>query len=467
MWCVADSLDEPIKRTVRRPVWSGTRGFRSFDAPASGRSPPLNLLGRARKMIQGLGPADPPKPQYYRVACSEGHPLRGERTESYQALRCPACGEGIFVLPRSPLPDPPAPPSDRPKKRLTESLSTAIDEGPILLTDPPMQPPAADAEIEWDDEPPARREADVEIPDDEPAPPVGREDRGKRAVTTRKAPADAVATPKPRSPQSARPQAASIRPAGSAVASAAPAAIAVPERIPLSARIRRHRHALLFVGIVLLVAGTFGIRALRERKQNLPQIAEKNTGEGLAALQAGEFDIAKTKLGRAARALEELGDEEAYKIRQAANEAAILADLAGASLEEMVEDVATREDGSSKLDTLYKGRSVLLEAEIAKLGGKDKGNFQLDYFILGGAGSKPKRGVVDLAGLKLFDDARPKPGETVTFGARLQSITLGDDGLWHIQLAPESGVRMISPQAWKALELLEFTSPNIPPEEPR
>ena len=69
----------------------------------------LDLLGRARKWVKGMGPAEPAEPQPFRVSCPEGHVIRGRRTEGYQALRCPECGAGVFVLPRSPLPMPPAP----------------------------------------------------------------------------------------------------------------------------------------------------------------------------------------------------------------------------------------------------------------------------------------------------------------------------------------------------------------------
>jgi hypothetical protein len=231
--------------------------------------------------------------------------------------------------------------------------------------------------------------------------------------------------------------------------------------VPLAARVRRHRTILIVGGVLLLVAGTFGIRKLREHRQNLPQIAEQNTADGLVALELGDFDIAKSKLARAARALEELGDEDAPKIRQNAKEAAILADLASSSLEEIVEDVATREQGPSNFTTLYKGRSVLLEAKIAALPDPNGAHgYELDYLILGGAGSRPKRGRIDLIGFRLFADAGPKVGDTVTFGGRLQAVTLGDDGVWRVLLAPDSGVRIVSTQAWKALESLEFYPPT-------
>src|ERR1700722_7577278 len=69
----------------------------------------LKFLVRARKLFQALAPEPETPVQYFNVLCASGHRVRGERTEGYQALRCPACGEGVFVLPRSPLPEPVAP----------------------------------------------------------------------------------------------------------------------------------------------------------------------------------------------------------------------------------------------------------------------------------------------------------------------------------------------------------------------
>src|SRR3954465_6115006 len=122
-------------------------------------------------MLQGRGPSVPPRPQYYNVACPEGHVLRGLRTEGYQALRCPTCGEGIFVLPRSPLPDPPRPPArsrpeaDRPRPAGGGAgrRRGVVAEGPTALAAPPPMADApaaeeADAEVEWlEPEPVAQR----------------------------------------------------------------------------------------------------------------------------------------------------------------------------------------------------------------------------------------------------------------------------------------------------------------------
>ena len=119
----------------------------------------LNLLGRARSLFKGLGTPPVAKVQYYSVVCPLGHRLRGQRTGGYQALRCPSCGEGIFVLPASPLPEPVAPErSARARKAIAARAD--VDEGPIELKDPAqvtvdiVEPDdlAVEAEIIWDDE---------------------------------------------------------------------------------------------------------------------------------------------------------------------------------------------------------------------------------------------------------------------------------------------------------------------------
>jgi tetratricopeptide (TPR) repeat protein len=403
----------------------------------------LNLLGRARKMLQGLGPPEPPRPQYYNVACPEGHVLRGLRTESYQALRCPACGEGIFVLPRSPLPDPPAPPASRSRRPAPEPEA---DEGPILLTDPPAQEeisPAED-EIQWLDPapPPAPAAPRAEIPiefEEGPPTPAAKVKAAGPAPAPRKAPA---AQPAPaRRPRPTAPPAPTI---------------AVLERPGLVERIKRHRVALVLAGVALVVVGTVLLKWRREWRQNLPLVAESNWKEGLEALDRGEFNSAKLKLGTAASALESLGDEKAGQVRQLAREAAILADLVGKSLEELIDDAAYKsEEWPSTFETLYKGRSILLDSKVWA-SSEGKPGFEIDYRIVG-RGRRPKVGRIDLAGLKLFEDHPPKSGDRIRFGARLASIRLGPGDEWVVGLEPDSGVLMAHK---KALEVLGLDVPE-------
>ena len=95
----------------------------------------MKFLGRARRFFQELASEPEGRVQYFNVTCGSGHRIRGERTEGYQALRCPACGNGVFVLPRSPLPEP-APPTRKPAPKGLGRTSPWVDEGPVELTDP-------------------------------------------------------------------------------------------------------------------------------------------------------------------------------------------------------------------------------------------------------------------------------------------------------------------------------------------
>src|SRR5262249_4997994 len=148
-----------------------------------------------------------------------------------------------------------------------------------------------------------------------------------------------------------------------------------------------------------------------------------NKTEGLAALDAGQFDEAKLKLGRAARALELLGahDPESVKVRGLAAEAAILADLARASLEEIVEEAARLgdEQWGPRFDAVYPGQAVILDPPL--VAGPAGGPLELDYRILVGRGPVPARvGRVDLKGLRVLETS--KSGDAVLFGARLASV---------------------------------------------
>src|SRR6516164_4830587 len=127
---------------------------------AGSEGDPLKFLGRAKRFLQDLATEPPGRVQYFNVRCASGHRVRGERTEGYQALRCPACGEGVFVLPSSPLPEPVAP--ARPAEPRLEAArfdEMRVEEGPVELTDRAdisvelvdHDRDRGDAEIVWDD----------------------------------------------------------------------------------------------------------------------------------------------------------------------------------------------------------------------------------------------------------------------------------------------------------------------------
>lgn len=407
--------------------------------PVRSRPDPLgastvNLFGRARKARGGGGSSTSAEPQYYRVACPEGHSLRGQRTEGYQALRCPACGEGVFILPRSPLPEPPAP-ATAPKRRRRPVQPVA--EGPIELTDAPAQVEVGEApvevEIDWEDDVPAPRPP-TPRPAEPPADPPEPRPAARKGVTA------AAARDRPAGPTS--------RPAA---ARAEPPRVALPSRPPLRQRLYRRRHALLVMGVLALVVGAVGYRLVQQRLEDLPEVAATNREEGARALEEASFDLARQKLNDAASALERLRDPDAPEVRQMADEAAVFASMASRSLEQIIEEVATRSDGPAQFESLYKGRTVVIDAHMESPG-------ELDYRIVGGG----KFGRIDLEGFSLLDGKRR--GDPVTFGAALGSIRLDDRGEWRFQLKPDSGVWITSPSAWKALQRLGWPSPDAPGE---
>lgn len=400
----------------------------------------MGFLGKARKMISGKGTSEPPRPQYYQVACSQGHVIRGERTEGYQALRCPHCGDGIFVLPRSPLPIPPAPASVKTKARRRPA---EIDDRPIALAEAPAQEDLE--EIQWLEPVPAQvRDPDQRVARPRAVPPLPAAEPILEAVAAEAAEAPSRPRSKPRKP---RPRV--VAPAVD-MQSVAPGQILVKES-------RRRGSPLVWLtfGIVILISGTIGYRVWRQRLQDLPQQAELNRTEGIEALEKGLFDDAKAKLGRAAKAYDTLGsrDELAVSTTQLSKEAAILADLAHDPLKDILDEVARLGDpeGIERFQSIHKGQAVLIDSEIASAAG---GTVDLHIRIFVGRGPAPaKIGRFDLTGFRFFEgDTTPKKGDKVFFGARLDTIRL-ENGEWLITLEPESGVVMTNDKAlnWAAM----------------
>jgi hypothetical protein len=408
-------------------------------------------------MLQGLGPTEPDRPQAYSVACPEGHVLRGHRTEGYQALRCPGCGEGVFILPCSPLPEPPAPSVDPARRRAAATLAAAAEDGPIPLTDPPPQPEGDDSEVDWLDPGSAAPQGPslvgdpAELAFEEVVAATSEPVETARPRSRRPAQATRPATPRPR-PERKRPE---------VVRDDRELGIVIPDRPGLIEQIRRKPVVPLVIGVMLLVVATVTLKLWKERKQNLPQIAEINQREGIEALERGDYSLAKDRLRKAANALAELRDDEAGKVRQAADEAAILADLVGEKLEDLIDTAAYKsEEWPDLFDRKYRGRSVLLDGTLQARRDHAPG-FELDYRIVGD-GKAPKIGWVDLADLAIFEGGAVKLGQKVTFGARLASITLDDRGEWRLRFEPESGVFMTNVKALKALPDWDEGAEDLP-----
>ena len=398
------------------------------------------LLGKTRNFFRGLS-ATPilARAQSFAVVCSEGHRLHGQRTDGYQALRCPDCGEGLFVLPKSPLPEPSAPSSSlpEPNARRAKEVEQAWSEEPVELQDPaPMNDveDVADGEVEWMDESP------------EPlAPMTGESPEDLAAAEV------AARPPRPRRPSKTRDH-------KSAAARQEPVPDPPAPTISLRERLRRRRNPLIFAGVVLLVAATIGVRVWRARLQDLPRVAELGRTEGLAALDAGDFDRAYQLLAPARSAVRRLGGEYegAEAIIQGADEAEIITRL-GASPEAMI-DQAARADPqvwAKTFDTLYKGRTILVVAQVSAVpDGQGKGRFDLDYRIFPpGEGNEAERwGRLDLSGFQLFETLKPREKDSVRFGARIASFRYdADERVWLLGLEPNSGVIMTHEKALDAL----------------
>jgi hypothetical protein len=399
-------------------------------------------------MLRGLAPPEPPRPQYYDVTCILGHHLQGQRTEGYQALRCPTCGEGMFVLPQSPLPDPPAP---REKAKRADVSDSDHDDGPIALSDPPLPSEAVDedAEVEWVDEEspsspttssPADDAFEAIIPKREepadPAPrPVSRPKPAAAVAASGDAPAVATKPARSAANDARRPKPAS-RPSVSPT-------IVVVARPSFKERLIRRRVLLLGIFVAMTVVGTVVFKVWRDRLANLPQMAEANLAEGTEAMERGDFISAKLKLNAAASALEKLGDDKAADVRQKADEAAILADRVDPRIEEVLLKATrfkTADEWNADFARNYRGSVLLVDAVIVR---KDPAApIRLNYRPVAGPPSKPIEGWVDLSGFKLMEAKSYKHGDPITFGARLDAIVLEPDGRWRIVLDPDSGVFM-------------------------
>jgi hypothetical protein len=389
------------------------------------------------------------------VVCPEGHRLRGQRTSGYQALRCPTCGEAIFVLPRSTLPEPPVPATNSRARTSIVAGPVDIEPEPIVLTDPlaisDVPEADLDGEVVWLDE---SAEVDADERSEASVVDFGQHvAQAGREVTPRKPRqgegqgGDASATRSRRRNGRPQPPPEPVR----AVEETAP-------RGTLADWARRHRNGLLFLAVGLLIVATIGIRQWRQHRQDLPRIAALGRVEGLSALDEGKFDKAYQLLSAALGAVDSLGDavEGASQIRQGAGEASIFISLVPERLESILDEAGRYDpkDWPSHFSIFYKGRSIVIDAHvIAVPDDSGQSRYELDYQVFPDGEGKPLRVArIDTTGFRLFENAQPKAGDRVQFGARLASFTYDDRAEeWLIRLEPDSGVFITHPRALEAL----------------
>ena len=220
---------------------------------------------------------------------------------------------------------------------------------------------------------------------------------------------------------------------------------------------------VLIVLVPVLVLATVAWRYRQNVRQGLPLVAEKGRTEGIAALEAGEFDSANQLLSAAKSAVDDLGGAVQYadNIRQAADEAAIFVNLVSEDLGELLSELGPMRpsERESRFDTLYKGRAVVIDTIItAAPDGTASSKYELAFRILppgqssNREGSPDRVGVFDLTGFQLLEQPRRKVGDQVIFGARLQSLEYDADlKLWLIRFMPKSGVYITHTKALESL----------------
>ncbi|MBV8487247.1 MAG: hypothetical protein JO161_03100 [Planctomycetaceae bacterium] len=448
----------------------------------------MNLLGRARSFFHSVAAPTAARVQYFSVICPQGHRMRGQRTKSYQALRCPACGEGVFVLPASPLPEP-VPPA-RTTARPAAGGRMIVEEGPVELTDParvtvdvPESPDRSDEiEILWEDEakpePKAaprrgsseKREPRPDQRDGEPTVPAG--DRLARVRPASVPNADEVATAgseAARLPESIETSSRSARPRPQSrrqgVFDSADAAVQSQPGDNLDSgptRLLRphHRPLLISAGLILVILAAVALRSWHQHRQDLPMVAATGWTEGITALEAGKLDHAHQLLSAAAEAVDALGGgvEHADEIRHAAEETALLVDLLPDTLESLLEEAAraSPQSWATRFDDLYKGRAVVIDASITATPETSRRNcYELDYLVLApgeSARGQPRYARIDLSGFEAVTLARGKVGDRIVFGGRLESFQYDTQAQeWLIRLASQSGVLFTHHKALEAL----------------
>lgn len=407
----------------------------------------------------------------FEARCPAGHELTGQRAEAFQALRCRECGDGVFVGPTSWLPVPPAAAVDdliplgsirdavivaRPGKaaRGDDEADAASGEAREPMAPIPLKEAAATAAGLPVDDPAAKFDVapSREIADGEFQNMVGRDARRQSAEVERRVkpagerkPAAQQAAPEPRPAEPAE--------------EAAEEAVETGPRVPVWKRVSPK--VWVGLGVVAVIGLTIWGQIRQGYRDRIPEIVKKARTAGFESLNAGRFDEAKQILMAAAAAFDYLREEsdEAKRIRQAAREAAILADLVGRPLDEIIDKYAAGESGKADFRNLDAGRSLVVEARITATP-EDGGGYELDFRVPVGPGPNPARplGRLDVRDLALMAELKPRKGDDVLIGVRLKDLELAD-GFWSIRVEPASGVLMTR---WKALESIGWPVTDRP-----
>ena len=440
----------------------------------------MKLFDRGGK--RGTNQLEPVEELRFQARCPAGHTIEGRRTTEFQAIRCPECGEGVFVLPTSWLP---VPPVATVKELIPLHAVGQARMAPQVESDAEDSPESDEANNEVEHQPtPPKSKRRREIPLKSHQPEVDQSDLSddpaarysvqpgshvNAAELARLAQADAdekarrkvrgesagsdQEDQRRRRPASETDDDATDEP-GEEIEETRSRRVLIPRPSPKVA---------IGVGVVLVIGLTVFFQLRQNRREQLPQLAQRGRTEGLQKLREGKFDEAKQILADAAAAYAEMNDrtEAARQITQAAREAAILADLVGRPLEEILDRYAAGGTAVSEFEAIEQGRSIVVESRVIATPEKG-GKYDIDYRLAVGPGPASARplGRLDLDSLTLMRDLKPNVGDTLLIGARLRKLELGDDE-WVVRLDPDSGVLMTN---WDALATIGWPVTDRPNE---
>lgn len=353
----------------------------------------------------------PKEPQRFELKCGCGTPVAGERTSSYQCLRCEGCDATLFVLPESVYP-PPKQPKSKAQKQPAATRSPAADRLPGT---------------------------DASTP-------------GKRRTGT----PDAAATS-----------------AGATVdaPSAGPAsAMRDMRKLLLQAADRMLRRWVTLVRLVLvcvLLIGGFTAwwivhsRALRHAES----VFSSASKQGHEALQNKDLAGAAESFDAAARAADTLArdDAPAREVRQLARETVAAYHLSLRSLNEVLEDAAISAPSgeaawAETFRISYKGGWAVIETTVSRVEGGPSPGFRLDYPIVSGQNRASL-----VANLPAFERLlADQPSRRVVFAAQLADCRRDPEAAnsWLIELQPETAFLWSSADNFTSLLDVEAGDPT-------
>ncbi len=292
------------------------------------------------KAKHSLGLKAEQQPQPFRVTCACRNEMTGLRQSTHQTLRCPQCGQTLFILPRDPFP----PVKTEEKRRSSRSAIF----GTKVSKPTPEAEPNADARGD-------RARASVAATTAEPPDAAKDVDRPKEITEFVAAPK--VLEPIFEPPKKRRRLLARFRRGGRAEPKAPKGML---DKRLLKRRTFFTRFRLVVLGLLAIV-GVTGYFIIRSHRIDQAEIDLTRHGDkGLSLLKEHDNAAAVAELELSSEALDVLGWDNAHArlVRQAHREAVAINGLATAPLMEIV-DVA----GEDRFNAGFKDKWIVMQTK--------------------------------------------------------------------------------------------------------